>query len=122
MRSLQIIFIILALHLRGSSADLWSWANEAWRFTKESTGKTWHFIKTTAEKVWNDAKTGKAWQFVKKNGGELVERVKSKINRTVASAREYAESDWNCGADKFWPSKLYIKLLTSAICLELKGE
>ncbi|EYC26855.1 hypothetical protein Y032_0009g391 [Ancylostoma ceylanicum] len=124
MRSLHIIFIILVVHHRGSSADLLGWAKETWRFTADGTGKTWNDMKAAAGKLWNAVKTGneKAWQYVESKRAELTETVKSKLNDTVAQWREYAEDDWDCGADKFWLSKLYTKLLTSAACLELKGE
>ncbi|EYC26852.1 hypothetical protein Y032_0009g388 [Ancylostoma ceylanicum] len=110
MRFSHAVVIVLALQVQACQAFLGNWFSSLWN----------NIIKPIGEKVVNFV-TG-AWDAVKRTAVSIYESVKEAILKAVADVKEWGETDWDCGADNFWPSKVAAKVLAHIDCTRVYGE
>ncbi|EYC35600.1 hypothetical protein Y032_1016g3397 [Ancylostoma ceylanicum] len=110
MRFSHAVLIALALQIEGSEAFFANWFSNLWN----------NIIKPIGEKVVNFV-TG-AWNTVKRAAVNAYEWVKEAILRAIRAVKEWGETDWDCGADNFWPSKVAAKLIAHIDCTRIYGE
>ncbi|RCN31502.1 hypothetical protein ANCCAN_22706, partial [Ancylostoma caninum] len=108
MRFSHAVVIALALQVQGCEAGLFDWVANLWNDHVKP------FFVSTAEKVANFVTN--AWNSVKRAATTVYNWVKNAIMAVIGKVREWGETDWDCGADNFWPSKVAAKLQAEIVC------
>ncbi|KAL6728222.1 hypothetical protein Aduo_010017 [Ancylostoma duodenale] len=114
MRFSHALIVALALQVEGCEAGLFDWIVDVWNnhvkpyivafgeTIAEYATNFWNALKRVANKVYN-------WFY---------ERTKDKL----PVLRKWGTTDWDCGIENFWESKVVSKLLTFTVCESAFGK